>query len=282
MNRRNRTIVVVSLALLLAALASFGVLRAIQSIPVREVPIATKHIVVAKGMTPVGTLLTGDQVQLIAWPEQSPVPGSFSTVEDVVGRGVIAPLVQNEPVTETKLAPREAGAGVQAGITAGMRAMSVRVNDVIGVAGFVGPGSRVDVLVTLRNTNEPVSRVVLNNIQVLAAGTQTDIEQSRGGKAIQTNVVTLMLTPQEAERLALAQDQGSIVLALRNPLDVVAVDTRGVRVGGLLASPDAPPVARVVQGQRRVVAPPPPPAPPKPYTVEAIRGAKRAEETIQQ
>jgi pilus assembly protein CpaB len=221
-------------------------------------------------------MLTADLVQLVAWPEANPVPGAFTTVEDVVGRGIIAPLVQNEPVTENKLAPREAGAGLPASIPAGMRAMSVRVNDVIGVAGFVVPNTRVDVLVTLRGDNS-VSRIVLNNIQVLAAGTRTDIEQSRDGKPIPTNVVTLALTPAEAERLALAEDQGTIALALRNPMDVVPVETRGVRVGALLGAPEAPPTRRVVQGQVRVVAPPPPP---QPYRVESIRGAKRAEETI--
>ena len=281
MNRRNRTLIVVAVAVILASLASFGVYRAIQRIPVREVEVATRHIVVANPgkdtQLPVGTLLTREQVTLAAWPAASPVPGSFSSIDEVVGRGLIAPVMLNEPITETKLAPREAGAGLPPTIPAGMRAMAVRVNDVIGVAGFVLPSSRVDVIVTVDGQNQTQSRVVLSNIQVLTAGRVFDQEKSREGQAMPARVVTLLVSPRDAEILALAASEGSIILALRNPLDTEPVETQGARINSLIGAPPTPPVRAVVQGRPRMVTPPPPTPAPKPYTVEAIRGARRTE-----
>lgn len=279
MNRRTRTLIVVSIAVALAAGASYGVYRAIQRIPVREVPIATAHAVVARDYVPVGVLLTADQVRLVPWPADSPVPGGFTKIDDVVGRGVTAPIVKNEPVTELKLAPRDVGGGLPPTIPAGMRAVAVRVNDVIGVAGFTVPGTHVDVIATLRQ-NEGVSRIVVSNVQVLTAGTKTENQQQNKDNApIATNVVTLLVTPQDAERLTLASTEGSIVLALRNPLDVADVETSGVRMSNLLSSPNPQPVRRVSRGIPRMVTPPKP-AEPQVYKVDTIRAAKRTEEII--
>lgn len=278
MNRRNRTFLVFGVAIVLASLASFAVYRAIRQIPVREVPIATRQAVVAKEDIPVGTILTKDQVKTVSWPDDAPVAGGFSNADDVVGRGVVSALQANEPVTETRLAPREAGGGLPPTIPAGMRAMSVRVNDVIGVAGYAIPGTHVDVVVTVHDGETPTSRVVLDNIQVLTAGTQYDAQQAKDGKAIPATVVTLLVTPHDAERLALAENQGQIALALRNPLDVNPAETAGVRLASLFGAPDPPPVKQIVRGQPRMVAPPPPP---RPYTVDAIRGGKRDEEVVQ-
>jgi pilus assembly protein CpaB len=161
-----------------------------------------------------------------------------------------------------------------------MRAMSVKVNDVIGVAGFTAPGTHVDVVVTMRSAQDSMSRVVVSNIQVLASGTKLEQEKGRGGQAMPTTVVTLLVTPSDAERIALAQTDGQITLALRNPMDVEQSQTNGIRVSGLMGSPAAAPVKQIVQGKPRMVTPPPPPPPPAPYTVEAIRGAKRSEETV--
>jgi pilus assembly protein CpaB len=220
-------------------------------------------------------------VKLVGWPQSSPVQGSFSSADAVVGRGLIQSVRANEPLTENKLAPVEAGAGLPPSIPPGMRALSVRVNDVIGVAGFTVPGTRVDVLVTLHANDTTLSRAVLSNIQVLTAGTRYDQEQAKDGKPIPTTVVTLMVTPEDAERLTLAQSSGAITLVLRNPLDVVPTDTKGVRLASLMGAPDPPPVVKEVKGQRRVVVPKPV-APPEPkfYSVEAIRAAKRTEEVI--
>jgi pilus assembly protein CpaB len=146
MNRQKRTLIVLVISLGAASVASYGVYAAIASIPERRVEIATKHAVVAASALPVGTLLAADSVKLVDWPEQSPLNGGFSSVDEVVNRGLIAPVVENEPLTETKLAPKDSGAGLPPTISPGMRAMSVKVNEVIGVAGFVVPGTRVDVL----------------------------------------------------------------------------------------------------------------------------------------
>jgi len=137
------------------------------------------------------------------------------------------------------------------------------------------------VLVTVRPDNkDSISRIVVTNLQVAATGTQIDQEATRNGKAIQAATVTLLVTPHDAERIALAQTEGQIMLALRNPLDTEVVETNGVRMGSLIGAPDAAPVRQVKpSGQVRMVTPPPPPAP-KPYTVEMIRGAKRTEEQV--
>jgi pilus assembly protein CpaB len=219
-------------------------------------------------------------VAVVAWPAESPVEGGYSTVEDVVGRGLLTTVGRNEPLTAAKLAAPESGAGLPALVTAGMRALSVRVNDVIGVAGFVVTGTRVDVIVIIRAEQDTVSRTVVSNVQVLAAGTNIDRDAARSGQAQQASVVTLLVAPEDGEKIALAQSQGQIMLALRNPLDVAPVETRGVRTSGLLGAPNPEPQRRVVQGRARMVSTPPPP-PPAPYTVETIRGALRTQEVVQ-
>jgi pilus assembly protein CpaB len=278
MNRRNRTVIVVALALFLASVASFGVYRAMKSLPVREVQVAKTFTVVASQAVPVGTMLTADQLKVVPWPTDSQVPGGFSKPEEVIGRGAIEPLSENEPVTESKLAPRSSGAGLPPTIPPGMRAMAVRVNDVVGVAGFTVPGTRVDVIVTANSGQESMSRVVLSNITVLTAGTRME-QEKKDNTPIATSVVTLLVTPQDAEKLALASNDGSVVLALRNPIDTDETKTNGERLTSLMGSPDPAPVRRVVEGKPKMVVPVAA-APPPSYTIEAIRGAKRSEEII--
>jgi pilus assembly protein CpaB len=285
MNRSTRTLVVVLVAVVVAALASFSVYRAIQKMPVREVEVRSLYQVVAARDLAVGALITKDDVKLVPWPASSPVPNGFSKTEDVVNRGLVDGVVANEPLTEGKLAPLEAGGGLPPTITEGMRALSVKVNEVIGVAGYVVPGTRVDVIVTLRasGSNESMTRVVVSDVQVLTAGTRMDAVQARDGQPIPTNVVTLLVTPDDAERIALVANEGSIMLTLRNPLDRTPTKTAGVRTGALLGAPAPQPVVKSTpDGRRRAVKPPPvvvaPPAP-EPYRVETIRaGAKKAEE----
>jgi pilus assembly protein CpaB len=210
------------------------------------------------------------------------VPGSFTSIDQAVNRGLIGPVAENEPVTESKLAKVGSGAGLPPTITEGMRAISVRVNEVIGVAGFVVPGTRVDVLVSIKQGEDTLARVVVSNVQVLTAGTRFDQEQAlQDGKAIPTSVVTLLVTPADAEKIALAGDEGRIMLTLRNPLDQEPTQTGGARRASLFGSPSPPPVEKVVAGRKVVRAAPPPPAPvARAYTVETIRAAKRAEETV--
>lgn len=278
MNRRNRTLIVVALAVTLAALASFGVYRAVQNIPVREVPIAKTFAVVAARPIPAGTMLAAEDLKVVAWPTDAQVPGGFAKSAEIVGRGVIEPISTNEPLTESKLAPKSSGAGLPPMIVPGMRAMAVRVNDIVGVAGFVVPGTHVDVIVTAKAGNDEMSRAVLSNVMVLTAGTRLE-QDKKDNQPIQTSVVTLLLTPEDAERLALATQSGAVMLSLRNPIDVDPTKTSGARLASLMGSPDPVPVRTLVGGRPRVVTPPPPPAP-KPYTIEVIRGAKRSEEII--
>lgn len=285
MNRSTRTQVVVAIAVIVAALASFGVYRAIQRMPVREVEVRSLYQVVATHDMAMGSMITKDDVKLVAWPASSPVSKGFTTVETVLNRGLISGVVANEPLTESKLAPLAAGAGLPPSITEGMRAVSVKVNEVIGVAGFVVPGTHVDVMVTLRRDAEKdsMTRVVVSDVQVLTAGTRYDEGKARDGQPIPASVVTLLVTPPDAERIALASAEGNIMLTLRNPMDRKPTETLGVRTGALLGqAPAAPPVIKAVLNRRVATPQPPPVVTPasRIYTVEAIRAAKRSEEVV--
>lgn len=285
MNRTTRTMVVVGIAVAVAAVASFGVYTAIQRMPVREVEVRSLYQVVAAHQMPMGTMITKDYVKLVPWPASSPVEKGFTTIDSVLNRGLIQSVVANEPLTEYKLAPLEAGAGLPPSIPEGMRAVSVKVNEVIGVAGFVVPGTHVDVVVTLRRSNEDsMTRAVVSDVQVLTAGTRYDQEKARDGQPIPTSVVTLLVSPQDAERIALAASEGQIMLTLRNPMDRTPTDTFGIRTAALLGQAAPAPVVKTVEGRRVAVKPPPPPVAAVPvsriYTVEAIRAAKRTEEVV--
>ena len=169
---------------------------AVRSMPVREVEVARTQAVVATHPLAVGIMVTKDDLKLVPWPTATPVPGSFTDIDKVVNRGVVVAVSENEPLTESKLAPIGSGAGLPPTITEGMRAISLRVNEVIGVAGFVIPGTRVDVLVTVRNggkgDDSTETRTVLSNIVVLTAGTRYDQDRAtKEGKPIPTTVVTL-------------------------------------------------------------------------------------------
>ena len=279
MNRGVRTAIVLVVALVMATLASYALYLAVQQMPVREVEVNSVPIVVATQDLPVGTLITVDHLKTVPWPANSPVSGGFSSPEEITDRGLIASVITNEPLTETKLAPREAGAGLPPLIPLGMRAISVRVNDVIGVAGFVVPGTRVDVLATVsQGQRDSMSKVVVSNVQVLTAGTRYDLEQARSGEPMPSTVVTLMVTPDEAERISLAGTEGQLVLTLRNPLDTKPTETEGVRTAALMGPAPKPPV--IVQRTVARVAVEPTPEPPRAYIVEAIRAGQRGNEEV--
>jgi pilus assembly protein CpaB len=273
-------------ALVMAGVASFGVYRVISSLPGRQqVPVVQS--VVAAHPLPLGTRLTKDHVKLVTWPAESPVPGAFSSVDNVLNRGVITAVAQNEPLTESKLAPLESGAGLPPSIPEGMRAISVKVNEVVGVAGFVVPGTRVDVMVTLsaRRTQreDSLTRIVVSNVQVLTAGTRYDQEKAKEGDPIPSTVVTLLVTPEDGERIALAATEGQIMLTLRNPMDVKPSETTGVRTAALFAgTAPAAPVrpSGAVRPRRAVSVTAAVPVVTTRYTVETIRAAKRTEEVV--
>ncbi len=170
------------------------------------------HVVVAAAPLPLGTRLQAQNLRLVAWSAGDPMPGMFGRVEDCVGRALTTAAVTNEPILEGHLAAKEAGAGLPAVIPGGMRAVSVQVNDVIGVAGFVGPGTVVDVLVTgssdVRGEGRSgnITRTILENIRVLAAGQK--FEEDRAGKPQTVPVITLLVSPEDANKLARASSQG--------------------------------------------------------------------------
>jgi len=166
-------------------------------------------------------------------------------------------------MTAAKLAEEGAGCGLPPTINVGMRAMSVKVNEVIGVAGFVTPGTRVDVLVTLQDNTDSMARVVVRNVEVLTAGTRYDQAEAKAqNKAIPSTVVTLMVTPEDAERIALASTEGQMMLALRNPLDKSTPATSGIRKANLMGLPAAAPARPVVYAAPRPPATPSPRAEP--------------------
>ena len=295
MDRRIRTLIVVGVAVVAAAVASATVYSAVKRIPVREVEVAHTFIVIATRPLSLGTRLTDADVKRISWPASSPLPSSFTGVEEVVGRGLVTAVSENEPILESKLAPRDAGAGLSPAIPPGMRAISVKVNEVIGVAGFAVPGARVDVVATVRHPNDAVARVLVANVPVLTAGTRYDQERSREAKPIPSTVVTLVVTPAQAEKIALAETEGQITLMLRNPIDVAEPLTPGARLARLVdegtiippsSAPTAPPKAKrqqpsTAEVQLQSPTTVPNTAPPAAYTVEAIRAGKRTQEIVQ-
>jgi pilus assembly protein CpaB len=263
--------------------------------PVKRVEVSGVPVVVAAKAIPVGVRITKDDVKVVEWPASNQVPGAYADPKAVLDLGVIQTIAVNEPVTATKVASPESGAGLPPIIPAGMRAMSVRVNDVVGVAGYVLPGTRVDVLVSVRDdggqgNNEPMARTVVSNVEVLTSGINLNREDAKKGDAQKVSVVTLAVLPDDAERIALATSQGTISLALRNPLDVEPTKTAGIKLPALMrggAAPEPVVIEATPKQPRRVVprvvaAPAPPPAPPAQtvYKVETIRAAKRSEEVI--
>lgn len=285
MSRSTRTLLVFTLSLVVAGVFSTLVYQAAQR-PAASAAPATVQVAVAARALPVGARLTAEDVKLVAWPAASPVAGAIGSVDAAVNRGLLSAVVENEPLTDAKLAAVGAGAGLPPRIAAGMRAISVKVDDVVGVAGFAVPGAHVDVVVSVTQREQSVARVVVSNVEVLATGTRTG--QVRNDIAATTDsVVTLLVTPGDAERISLAASVGRITLTLRNPLDQTATDTKGTQVASLLGAPEpaAAPVTAAPRPAARVVrqsepAPPPPPPPPAPYTVETIRAAKRTAEEV--
>jgi pilus assembly protein CpaB len=283
MNRNTRTLIVLVVAVAVAGLATFGVYRALQRMPVREVEVAHTYVVVAAKPLAMGARLGAGDLKVVPWPSRTPLEGAHATADEVVNRGVIAPVLENEPVTESKLAALEAGAGLPPTIPPGMRAISVRVNEVVGVAGFVVPGTHVDVFVTLKRQNDSETRAPLFKTQCHERASPQWLATD-AGQAMPSSVVTLLLTPEDAERTVLASSEGQVMLALRNPLDAASTATAGTRTNGLFGEqPRAVPVDQPVRRKLAAAAPAapvPPPAPPAPYVVEAIRAAKRSAETI--
>ena len=279
---RIRVVLVVVLALTAGGAFALATYNFVQK-PARTVTIPTRPVVVAATDLDVGAELRRDDLRVIEWPANAVPAEAIGDPAQVIGRGLIYPVIQNEPILPLKLASAEEGAGLPPAIPKGLRAVSVRVNEVIGVAGYVLPGTRVDVVATVSPTDQKAdmtSKVILTNVQVLAAGTKIERDTDRN-KPMPVSVVTLLVNPDESERLTLAASEGKIQLALRNPLDTATTATRGIRPAALLGL--APPVRQVVRARAAAAPAPAPPAPvQEPPTVEVIRGDKRAREIVRQ
>jgi len=263
---------------------AYGTYNFMQNQPVKTVNTPTQAVVVAAADLQLGAELKKEDVTVVQFPAGKTPEGTFAKPEEVLGRGLIVPIVKNEPILRAKLASKEAGSGLPPVIPEGMRAVSVRVNEVVGVAGYVLPGNRVDVVATASPTEaraDTTSKVVLSNVQVLTAGTRMEQGQDQS-KPVQVTVVTLLVYPEQAERLALASTEGKIQLALRNPLDQGAPPTPGIKTAGLMGAAAAKPAQYASASRPRSSQPVTntvPAAPPLP-TVEIIRGDKRAQEVV--
>jgi pilus assembly protein CpaB len=236
-----------------------------------KVSVVTGRIVVAAKPLSLGERLTTADLRDIPWPDATRPTGSFLRVEDCLDRALITPVVENELILEYKLAPKEAGGGLSVAIPQGTRAISVRVDDVVSVAGFVAPGTMVDVLVTGTSTGgDSVTRTILQDLRVLAVGQKS--EADREGKPQTYTVVTLLVNPEEAEKVTMASTEGKIHLALRNTIDTKEVNPPAVSRTSLFAG--APPVKPEATHKVRRETPPAP-KPPEPYVIDVIRGDKK-------
>ncbi|MEN8144366.1 MAG: Flp pilus assembly protein CpaB [Gemmatimonadota bacterium] len=273
--RRRRMFIVLLLALVSGVAAAYLALNVLNQ---RESPIATtranlSEVVVAARDLPLGSVLTAQDIKLVEWPGNTLPVGYSSSTEEVLGRGLITPVAENEPLLSTKMALAEAGGGLPIVIPEGQRAVSVQVDEVVAVAGFVLPGNRVDVLVTLDQatySDNPITKLIMQNIAVLSAG--QIIAQDANGTPQVVSTSTLLVTPEEAERLVLAATKGRIQFALRNTLDLDSLTTPGMRVTGLV--PGGQPVRRTTTSRRSA------PAPRRAPQIEVIRGADVETETV--
>jgi pilus assembly protein CpaB len=287
----KRFVGVLTFAFLVAAGASLILYRVLINRPqnAKAAPASTRIVLAAKNLE-VGTVLKEEDVSLTDWPSAIP-QGASTRVQDLVGRGVTTAIYSREPIIESRLAPKGAGGGLAAMIPPGMRAVAVRVNEVVGVAGFVVAGMRVDVLISGNTPNGAaqgtVTRTLLQNVEVLSAG--QDFKKDAEGKPIVVQVINLLTTPEQAEQLSLASSQTQIQLVLRNPLDRVAVNTPGTSLQQIFTGQKAPVAAvlgeqppRVRQAPRQAPPPavtymPPPPKKEPPFVMEIINGSKKVE-----
>jgi pilus assembly protein CpaB len=277
----------------IAGAASALLYRVISSQMAASRTVTTQVVVAARNLAS-GELIKEGDVKMADFAGTPPV-GTLLTMDKAVNRGVVDPILMGEAVVESRLAAPGAGAGLAATIPQGMRAVAVRVNDIVGVAGFVNPGSHVDILIA---GNPPggnvaagtVTKTLLQNMTVLSAG--QNIQKDAEGKPVSVPVVNVLVTPEQAEILSLASNDARIQLVLRNPTDKEEAKPPGTALAYLFNSGGkAPQVAAKADGtaaprQVRKPAPPPPPPPPPPepvkvapppITVEVIHRSRRAE-----
>lgn len=270
---RNRLIMVGALALVLAGAVSFAVYRLLRGmVGANRAASAASVVVAAKDLT-VGAKIDARDVRLAQLPASELPSQVFHNTSDVVGRGVLVPIQRSELILGSKVAGEEAGAGLPALIPTGMRAVSVKVNDVVSVAGFVLPGTRVDVLLTgqpSKSNDTPTTTTVLENVQVLSAGPK--LEKDANGQPVNVPVITLLVSPDDAQKLTLGATQGQIQLSLRSPMDLSQPEIVAVQNPALYRLPQPKPQEKPVQKKAKEAVVPPPSTV---YVVEMIRGDKR-------
>ncbi len=273
---RTRLLMIGAVALALGAFVSLIVYKNLQGRSSSNNEPGADVIVAANDIQ-VGARVEEHDVHTVRYPASALPAGTFSARSKVLGRGVILPIARGEFILPSKLAPENAGSGLPSLIPPGMRAVSVRVNEVVSVAGFVGPGTRVDILLTgtPNGSTEDQTTTVLQNVSVIASG--HTLERNAAGEAQNTPVITLLVSPDDAERLTLASSEGHIQLALRNPLDthqdeVPAVNAKGLYKGGTPAA--APPQAHIRPVKQSKAQPSAPP-PPSVLSIEVYQGDKK-------
>jgi pilus assembly protein CpaB len=283
----RRLLIIVGCALVLSVCISYLAYMAVVARAHDERPAPARRIVVAARDLQVGSLIRGMDVKTAAWPGTVP-KGAITTADAILNRGVISPIYEGEPVTEARLALPGSSGGLAGTIPPGMRACAVKVNEVVGVAGFVVPGMRVDVLITGQAPGGsafegPRVRTLLQNIQVLSAG--TNFQRDQEGKPEQAQVVSLLVSPPQAEMLSLAGNETRIQLVLRNPMDTQILRPPGTMVSNLFGgargpepvqSSHAPAGNKIVQGTE-LPATRPLSAPPIPSVVQVLNGSVHSE-----
>ncbi|HET9304440.1 MAG TPA: Flp pilus assembly protein CpaB [Candidatus Sulfotelmatobacter sp.] len=272
---RTRLLMIGVLAVGLGLIASLYVYKNLQGKGVSRD--SGVEVIVAANDLQVGARIEEHDIKIIKIPPVDLPPGAPRRRSDVLGHGVIIPIFKGEFILPNRLAAENAGAGLPSLIPPGMRAVSVRVNEVVSVAGFVTPGTRVDVLLTGTPTGagEEQTTTVLQNVAVLASG--HTLERTSSGEAQNTAVITLLVTPDDAQRLTLASSQGHIQLALRNPLDTKQGDVASSNSRGLYKGMAAPPAPAHTAPVHKVTTPkvnPPPPVSTG-VSVEVYQGDKK-------
>lgn len=275
--RSTRAIVMILLSLIAGAAAVVLAARWVG----QQAAENTAPVVVASRDLDLGTPLTPAMVQVVPWPSGAIPTGSFKDLKQLEGRVARSPVFKGELILEAKLAPQGTKGGLNSIIPGGKRAISVRVNEVVGVAGFALPGSYVDIMVNTKDSKDSaVSKIVLKRILVLAVAQEANRDET---KPKVVSAVTLEVTPDEAEKIDLARSIGSLSLVLRNSIDQQDMETAGVRRDDLLGKDKVVPVVQAVQAaaSTRPVSKPRPAAAPRPAprsteTVEVIRGLQKA------
>jgi pilus assembly protein CpaB len=293
MDRRFLTVLGVSLVFALVVSSVFYQMTARSSSGKKVEATDQKDVVVATRPLGVGWMIKPADVKIDKVPGDAFPKGAFSKVEDVLDRPVISNILLDEPIQDGRLAAKGSGLGLAPTIPVGMRAVTVRVNDVAGIAGFVLPGMKVDVLVTGHppNGDGTMTTTCLQNMLVLSAG--TTMTPDPRGQTIQAPTVTLLVDPEQAETLTLANSEGRIQLVLRNSSDQTIEKTTGRFVSELYGSqrkpatptkPEAAPRPKRVEVARAPAPPPPvavaPAPPPPPDQIIVIRGTTRTVEVM--